>query len=64
MTHVERHGESYTRLHYIWDKWMRSYKAFSDWAKASGHVNSLTLDRIENDKGYSPSNCRWVDRKT
>jgi hypothetical protein len=37
-----------------------NFEVFAQWAKDSGYVKHLTLDRRNNDKGYSPSNCRWV----
>ena len=41
----------------------KGYLAFQEWALANGYEEGLTLDRIDNEKGYSPSNCRWVTRK-
>lgn len=41
-------------------EWLK-YECFRDWAYANGYNNDLTLDRINNDDGYTPSNCRWVD---
>ena len=29
-----------------------------------GDPNGLTIDRINNDLGYSKNNCKWVDRKS
>jgi hypothetical protein len=30
----------------------------------NGYSDILTIDRIDNEKGYDPDNCRWVDLKT
>lgn len=53
----------------VCDEWINDFQAFYDWAIANGYDENApymkcTIDRIDNDKGYSPDNCRWVDAKT
>jgi len=47
----------------ICDDWRNSFEVFRDWALSNGYSDSLQIDRIDNSKGYSPTNCRWVTSK-
>ena len=42
-----------------WDE----FEPFLEWALSSGWHKGLDLDRIDNDSGYRPENCRWVTRR-
>lgn len=47
----------------ICDEWKTDFVAFYDWSISNGYTDNFTIDRINNDGNYEPSNCRWTTNK-
>lgn len=57
MAHFDRYGGRGIK---VCDDWQK-FEPFYEWAMSHGYSDTLTLDRIDVDGNYEPSNCRWVD---
>ena len=42
-----------------WD----DFKVFYEWAYSANYNDHLTLERVDNNRGYGPDNCMWATRK-
>lgn len=46
----------------VCDEWINSFDSFAEWAYSHGYEDTLTIERIDNDKGYCPDNCKWITK--
>ena len=46
----------------ICDEWKNDFMSFYNWAMSNGYSDELSIDRINNDGNYEPSNCRWTTK--
>lgn len=47
----------------ICNEWLDDFMAFYNWSIANGYNDKLSIDRIDVNGNYEPSNCRWVNMK-
>ena len=47
----------------MYKEWEESLVSFYNWAMENGYEENLTIDRIDPNGNYEPSNCRWITQK-
>lgn len=61
--HSERYESYGGRGITVCAEWKNDFSSFRDWALANGYDKRLTLDRIDNNGNYEPTNCKWSTQK-
>lgn len=47
----------------VCEEWMKGFSNFASWALSHGYADNLSIDRIDVNGNYEPSNCRWATQE-
>ena len=47
----------------VCEEWKNDFMKFYNWAMKNGYKDNLSIDRINVNGNYEPSNCRWANKK-
>ena len=71
-SHIKDRCYNHNHIHYnnyggrgivVCDEWLKDYSSFKKWAFDNGYNDKLSIDRIDVNGNYEPSNCKWSTSK-